>query len=522
MTTKNITPTALGKMIAAETLKDRSYLKEIFDRVESFELLNQGIIKALGFLGQVEQDEASKKLTSYVRHYFAPTTYDYPENDTYELKSATEHAIEVLTKWADKIDAAVKAKEPIKGFNRYIHRSVAALATRLNKIEDAGVRKTHFQIASYKVNRAFFEYGYVTQDTIKQALAKISAELGVTDAIISVGEGSTKSLQASGVSINVEIKHTNQIIGNIYNHFDQKTKKLDGVYIAQLKRAINALKTRISTIEKQATRYDYMSQARVGISKYVKGFDEDFAALVHNDLALLKDEQAMQYKNNQYKAKVVLRNTTENSKTHLKLNIKDAKQIFEDVESEMINQMQPSRYQSWAKICICVSLLTGRRIYEICVTGDFEVVNAHTMKMIGIAKQKNDEDRENKSIEFKVFANSHLIMQAINILREIKDFSVYDDDYRKFNKATNTTLRTALTPQRDNQVAMICNPAVTIKLLPKSMRQLYAAMVKYEIEQAKPNESDNFYDFELAKHLGHDAERDIETIQSYKDIVIHD
>jgi hypothetical protein len=47
-------------------------------------------------------------------------------------------------------------------------------------------------------------------------------------------------------------------------------------------------------------------------------------------------------------------------------------------------------------------------------------------------------------------------------------------------------------------------------------------MVKYEIEQAKPNESDNFYDFELAKHLGHHAERDIETIQSYKDIVIYD
>ena len=54
------------------------------------------------------------------------------------------------------------------------------------------------------------------------------------------------------------------------------------------------------------------------------------------------------------------------------------------------------------------------------------------------------------------------------------------------------------------------------------MRQLYAAMLKYEIEQAKPNESDNYYDFELAKHLGHDAERDIDTVQSYKDIVIHD
>ncbi|MDA0910628.1 MAG: protelomerase family protein [Proteobacteria bacterium] len=521
MTTKNITPTALGKMIAAESIKDRSYLKEIFDSVESYELLQQSIIKALGFLGQVEQDEAAKKLTSYVRHYFAPTTYDYPEDDTYELKNATEHTIEVLTKWADKIDAAVKAKESIKGFNRFIHRSVAALATRLNKIEDVGVRKAHFQIASYKVNQAFFEYGYVTQDTIKQALAKISAELGVTDAIISVGEESTEAPQASGVSIYVEIKHTNQIISNIYNHFDQKIKKLDGVYIAQLKRAINALKIRICAIEKLTTRYEYMSRARIGINKYIKNFDEDFAALVHNDLALLKDEQAMQYKNNQYKAKVALRNTTENSKTHLKLNIKDAKQIFEEVESEMIQQMQPARYQSWAKLCLSICLMTGRRLYEVCVTGNFEIVNAHTMKMTGIAKQKNDDDKENKSIEFKVFTNSHLIMQAITVLRDIKDFSVYGDDYRKFDKSTGTPLRVALHPQRENQVAMICNPAVTIKLLPKSMRQLYAAMVKHEIEQAKPNESDNFYDFELAKHLGHDAERDIDTVQSYKDIVVY-
>ena len=135
--------------------------------------------------------------------------------------------------------------------------------------------------------------------------------------------------------------------------------------------------------------------------------------------------------------------------------------------------------------------------------------------------QKNDDDKENKSIEFKVFTNSHLIMQAIKVLREIKDFTVYGDDYRKFDKSTGTPLRVALHPQRDTQVAMICSPAVTIKLLPKSMRQLYAAMVKYEIAQAKPNESDNFYDFELAKHLGHDAERDIETVQSYKDIVVY-
>jgi hypothetical protein len=54
------------------------------------------------------------------------------------------------------------------------------------------------------------------------------------------------------------------------------------------------------------------------------------------------------------------------------------------------------------------------------------------------------------------------------------------------------------------------------------MRQFYAAMLKFDIQKQQPNESDNFYDHELAKHLGHNAETDIETVQSYKDIVIHD
>ena len=517
----DITITSLGKLISFEAVKERSYFKKIFDHVGSREKLEQAIIKAHGDLAQTEQYDQLKKLLDYSNHYFEPTVYKYPENDIYELKNATEHTITVLTKWADQIDEAVTAKKPIAGFNRFIHRSVAALATRLKKIEDLGMRKTHFQIASYKINEAFFEYGYVTQDVLKKALAKISAELGVTDAIINIGEGTMATPQSSGVSLPLEIKHTTQIISNIYNHFDQKTKKLDSIYLAQLKRVITALKKRLSSIEKLVTRYKYISAARSGIAKHIKDFDEDFIALVNNDLALLKDEQAMQYKNNQYKAKVVLRNTVDNSKTHLKLSIKDAQQIFDDVESEMINQMQPSRYQSWGKLCLAICLMTGRRIYEVCVTGNFEIINAHTMKMTGIAKQKNDEDKENKSIEFRTFANSHLIMQAINALRELKDFNAYGGDYNKFDKSTGTTLRSALFPQRENQVAMICSPVITIKLLPKSMRQLYAAMLKYQLAQQKPNESDNYYDFELAKHLGHDAERDIETVQSYKDIVVY-
>ena len=522
MKTEPLTITALAKLISYEAVKPRSYFKKLFDAIDSREKLEQAIIKAHGDLAQTAQNDALRKLLDYSKHYFEPTTYDYPQDDTYELKNATEHAIETLTKWADKIEDAIKAKEKTTGFNRFIHRSVSALATRLNKIDDLGVRKNHFEIASYKINAAFFEYNWQTQEVIKAALAKISAELGITDAMIEIGEGTVSTPQSSGVSLPLEITHACQSIDNIYMHFDQKTKKLDSIYIAQLKRLFVALKRRLSSIEKLSTRYNYMSKARSAINKHIKAYDEDFIALVTNDLVILKDDQARQYKNKQYGSKVILRNTTKDSKTHLKLSIKDAKQIFEEVESEMIKQMQQSRYQSWAKLCLSICLLTGRRIYEVCVTGRFGVVNAHTMEMAGIAKQKNDEDRENKSIEFKVFANANLILQAINALRKLKDFNAYGDDYAKFHKGSGTPLRSALAPQRDNQVAMICNPAVTIKLLPKSMRQIYAAMLKYEIEQAKPNESDNFYDFELAKHLGHDAERDIDTVQSYKDIVIHD
>ncbi|MBK2124830.1 protelomerase family protein [Fangia hongkongensis] len=605
---KDISVTSLGKLIAFEAVKERSYFKKIFDEITPREKLEHAIIKAHGELTQTDQNNALRKLLEFSKHYFEPTTYHYPENDTHELKEATEHSIEVLTKWANKIEEALKEKKATSGFNRFIHRSVSALATRLNKIEDLGVRKEHFKIASYKINEAFFEYSYLTQDTIKKALAKISTELGVTDAIISVGEGLGNAIpQSTGVSLPLEIKHTTQIIGNIYNEFDHKTKKLENHHLATLKRVILSLKKRLCSIEKLDTRYNYLTKAKSAINKYIKGFDEEFVAIVHNDLAALRDEQAMQYKNNQYQTKVTLRNKTgdsyklalmtslkdnpsddtiyveilsngdiayklntpshvikdgiitaddfketvimpkrnkiedfnaikeqiihviaergktyKKSLTHLKLNIKDAQQIFDDVESEMIKQMQPARYQSWSKLCLSICLLTGRRIYEVCVTGNFEVINAHTMKITGLAKQKTDEDRENKSIEFKTFSNANLILQAITILRDIKDFSVYGDDYRKFDKATSTPLRSALSPQRENQVAMITNPAVTIKLLPKSMRQLYAAMLKYQFQLQKPNESDNYYDHELAKHLGHDAERDIETVQSYKDIVIYD
>ena len=183
------------------------------------------------------------------------------------------------------------------------------------------------------------------------------------------------------------------------------------------------------------TRYDYLSKAKNAIEKAIKPYNENFIAIVLHYLADLKDEQATEYRKHRNKT------AKANNKAKIQLTIEQAKEIFANVQSEMVQQMQPARYQSWAKLCLSICLLTGRRIYEICVTGDASII-------------KHD--------------------------------------------------------------------AIDTKLQPKMMRQFYAAMLKFDIQKQQPNESDNFYDHELAKHLGHNAETDIETVQSYKDIVIHD
>ena len=180
--------------------------------------------------------------------------------------------------------------------------------------------------------------------------------------------------------------------------------------------------------------------------------------------------------------------------------------------------MQSSRYQSWAKLALAICMLTGRRIYEVCVTGNFALVNHNTLRMTGMAKQKNDLDAQNRSIDFTVYADANLLLWAIQTLRELKDFSIYNNDYEKFRKGTSTPLRHAVAGPKK----MIEMDAITIHLQPKMMRQFYAAKLKYDIAQRTPGESDNFYDHELAKHLGHNADTDIETVQSYKDIVITD
>lgn len=506
----------IASMLFKEAQLNRSNLKAIFDLSTDQLTLEQAIAIAHNTLSKHDHPDAIRKLLNFRNHYFSPVEYDYPENDQHKLQEITQHSITVIQKWADEIEKTIsdqKEQKKYKGFSRFIHRSVAALAKKLGKIEPLQTRQQHFIISAYKINKAFIEYSNTAQQIIHAAIAKICAQLGVTDALLQLSDQDSDYIyRASGVSLPLEIQNMKRVIDHAYQNYDYVKHDLKSPYKAQIARVISATRQRLSHIQNMDTRYDYLSKAKNAIEKAIKPYNENFIAIVLHYLADLKDEQATEYRKHRNKA------VKANNKAKIQLTIDQAKEIFANVQSEMVQQMQPARYQSWAKLCLSICLLTGRRIYEICVTGQFDIINHNTLKMVGMAKQKNETDTETRSIEFTTYADTNLIIWAIEKLRELKDFAAYGGEYEKFRKGTSTPLRHAVT----GDTSIIKHDAIDTKLQPKMMRQFYAAMLKFDIQKQQPNESDNFYDHELAKHLGHNAETDIETVQSYKDIVIHD
>jgi LysM repeat protein len=509
----------IASMLFKEAQLDRSNLKAIFDLSSDQLTLEQAIAIAHNSLSKHDYPDAIRKLLNFRNHYFIPVEYNYPENDQHKLQEITQHSVAVIQKWVDEIEKAIndkknqKEQKKYKGFNRFIHRSVAALAKKLNQIEPLETRQQYFLISAYKINKAFIEYSNTVQQVIQSALAKICAQMGVTDALLQLNQQDGDYIyRASGVSLPLEIQNIKRVIDHAYQNYDSVKHDLKSPYKAQIARVISATRQRLSNIQNMDTRYDYLSKAKNAIEKAIKPYNENFIAIVLHYLDDLKDEQATEYRKHRNKA------AKANNKAKIQLNINQAKEVFANVQSEMVQQMQPSRYQSWAKLCLSICLLTGRRIYEVCVTGKFEIINHNTLKMTGMAKQKNETDTETRSIEFTTYADANLIIWAIQKLRELKDFTAYGGEYEKFRKGTSTPLRHAVT----GDTCIIKHDTIEAKLQPKMMRQFYAAMLKFDIQKQKPNESDNFYDHELAKHLGHNAETDIETVQSYKDIVIHD
>ena len=503
----------LAKLLFVEAQQPRSNMKAILDLAEDRLTAERAIAVAHNSLSKQGHTDAIKKLLHYRNHYFPATEHHYPKSVEFDLKAVTEHSIAILSKWANEIEQAMMHRKPHTGFNRFIHRSVAALAKKVAQIEPLTLRQEYFTIAAYKINEAFMEHSSTVQSIIGSAIAKICAEMGVTDALLRLHEQKNDYFyRSSGVSLPLEIQNLCQVIDSAYQHYTEKTGILPSIYKAQIARVISSTQYRLAGVENMDTRYDYLSKAKNAVEKHIASYHENFVAIALHYLADLKDKQATEYRKNRNRA------AKANNKAKIQLNLEQAKTLFADVTAEMIQQMQPSRYQSWAKLALAICLLTGRRIYEVCVTGNFALVNHNTLRMTGMAKQKNDLDAQNRSIDFRVYADANLLLWAIQTLRELKNFSIYNNDYEKFRKGTSTPLRHAVAGPKK----MIEMDAITIRLQPKMMRQFYAAKLKYDIAQRTPGESDNFYDHELAKHLGHNADTDIETVQSYKDIVIVD
>ena len=307
------------------------------------------------------------------------------------------------------------------------------------------------------------------------------------------------------VSLDIEIRHTISVITNALDGLNDNDG--EAIYFAHIGRAISGLLQKLKGIENLHTRYDYISRAKTAINDAFQGQQLD---IVSRYTAKLHDDVATRFKKRYYQTKVIHRNK-------YSLSISQANALVTQAEDEIIRQI--GKTKSWAKLAICLSLVTDRRLYEICKLGQFTPKGRDHMIMSGVAKQKNIEDFINKSITFPTLVNSTLVLEGIKSLRDKKDFEQYEN-YRKFDKSANTPLRKALHDPQGTYQTILNLPNLDIRFTPKMMRQLYAAISKYHFQQQFPRKTDTFYDQKLADILGHNADTDIQTVQSYKDFAV--
>lgn len=263
----------IASMLFKEAQLDRSNLKAIFDLSADQLTLEQAIAIAHNSLSKHDHPDAIRKLLNFRNHYFSPIEYDYPDNDQHKLQEITQHSITIIQKWGDEIEKAIndkKDQKQYKGFNRFIHRSVAALAKKLGKIEPLETRQQYFLISAYKINKAFVEYSNTAQQVIQSAIAKICAQMGVTDALLQLNDQDSDYIyRASGVSLPLEIQNIKRVIDHAYQNYDYVKHDLKSPYKAQIARVISATRQRLSHIQNMDTRYDYLSKAKNAIEKAI-------------------------------------------------------------------------------------------------------------------------------------------------------------------------------------------------------------------------------------------------------------
>lgn len=162
--------------------------------------------------------------------------------------------------------------------------------------------------------------------------------------------------------------------------------------------------------------------------------------------------------------------------------------------------------KSYTKVSTGLFALTGRRPIEILKTGNFTIISEDWVTFSGQAKKaKSSNELESKPFDIPVLSNSKDIVEALNFIRSVRDFSElsHDDIHSKTNKTLNDTCKRYF-------VDVIPDPS------PKMLRKAYGEVASHWF---KPDTQEkNAF---LSDILGHET-LDIATSQTYKQFYIED
>lgn len=136
--------------------------------------------------------------------------------------------------------------------------------------------------------------------------------------------------------------------------------------------------------------------------------------------------------------------------------------------------------QVYTALALGLMLLTGRRAGEILKTAKFSLIPNQPRKVFfeGQLKLKNNSKREaSKGFIIPVLADAHIIIKALETLRELKDFREYT------NAQVHQTTANPLGLYVKKHFADSLGDSVT----PHSLRKAYLALVWFETQKEQSN-----------------------------------
>lgn len=172
---------------------------------------------------------------------------------------------------------------------------------------------------------------------------------------------------------------------------------------------------------------------------------------------------------------------------------------------------------SYLKLTVGLAGLTGRRTFELLVSGYFEEVEDDNFLLFsGQAKTKKGERAKTYPYQIPILGDSSFVLERFDFLRSVKKLSIDDfegnDDsgarYRKFNRMVSSSLGRIM---KKGFEGIIENPK------PKDLRAAYAE-IACDFFNGRVSDRVTKAAF-FADVLGH-SENDIQTAQSYEDFYL--